>query len=673
MSTQEDMTNACVAKVPADNASQSDASSGIDKADSADKSADSKDSGSKGDGKSEGKEKNDEGKNGKSKKGKKGKKSDKSKKSKNDENSNENSSDSNGDKKKSSLKKKDKDSPKERAKQVHKGAQTAHSVWKFIKAMQLILWLKSLLQAIMTVIANIFQALFGWIIALFQTIVSFISSVIGAIASFLGVAFSIVATVAAGIGCVILCVVFAIVAAVTSPNPASYEDKVVSRTCSFSTSEITGDTEGTTDERVEKNAKKFYSVANQLGFDDVHVAGMLGNFTAEGGLDPYTIECIYDEPFKIGRRKKVAIDCNFWLDTYTNKLGISYSYAGHYKAGIGIAGFTAEANDELRSYAKKLNKDWWDIGVQTAYALTKFSESRTATYKHTKYSTPEEAAYDFCYDWERPAASAAASSIGKRKSSARTYYNKIKSWTVDTSYANSIITMTQISKDDADDSASYNSIANCFTDKAYDNSTIASAAVSLAQQDSSVLQTTSNTSAGSTADCTELYIKVNDAVTGKNGIYRSCDRCVATAVRWSGKDDKFALGPVSSTRSYVISSNKWREVKNWYGKPTNLVPGDVVLEDGHVFLYVGRETIQKVHPYWKNHKNKVPESMCVVGASYTDKAPYCQNWAPSAAYAVRHYTVYRCTAKSTSSKYKNAGASANDSQKTAAKNGKKAA
>lgn len=45
------------------------------------------------------------------------------------------------------------------------------------------------------------------------------------------------------------------------------------------------------------NAKKVYSFLHELGYTDTNIAGILGNWDVESGIDPTGTELIYDEPF----------------------------------------------------------------------------------------------------------------------------------------------------------------------------------------------------------------------------------------------------------------------------------------------------------------------------------------------------------------------------------------
>ena len=59
-----------------------------------------------------------------------------------------------------------------------------------------------------------------------------------------------------------------------------------------------------------------YSVLAAEGASPAEVAGILGNFQAESGIDPYAVEGIYDEPWTIGDQKETAWSRDFYVPLY---------------------------------------------------------------------------------------------------------------------------------------------------------------------------------------------------------------------------------------------------------------------------------------------------------------------------------------------------------------------
>lgn len=150
---------------------------------------------------------------------------------------------------------------------------------------------------------------------------------------------------------------------------------------------------------------------------------------------------------------------------------------------------------------------------------------------------------------------------------------------------------------------------------------------------------------------TKLYRSVHDKVTSNDRIYASCDRTVCVAVRWSGADDNYPLGPVSSQYNYLngAGKTKWKKVTGLSGKNC-LKPGDVLIRNGvHTLLYLGNEAVKKVY---KNSNGNFVEG------SYQDKSPGLRSYTyqgngTTVTVCGNKYEVYRNIRQETNSKYKN--------------------
>jgi len=162
-----------------------------------------------------------------------------------------------------------------------------------------------------------------------------------------------------------------------------------------------------------------------------------------------------------------------------------------------------------------------------------------------------------------------------------------------------------------------------------DHHTISSAAVAIAWE---------TKAKGNGNDGTSLYIKVKDAIFPNDPYYQSCDRGVATAVRWSGADDNFPVGDTRKQDSYLSSSSLWTFVGKYDQNYSKLKPGDIVIttpsrrgtNHGHIVLYVGNDAITKRYP------NSNAE---FVSASYQDRSPGCGD--NKSTYIGDGYHIYR--------------------------------
>lgn len=139
-----------------------------------------------------------------------------------------------------------------------------------------------------------------------------------------------------------------------------------------------------------------------------------------------------------------------------------------------------------------------------------------------------------------------------------------------------------------------------------DNTSLAAAAVSYAWP---------STSAAKGNNGTALYQYVKNKII-VDDYYRSCDRGVAIAVRWSGYDDTYPAGPCTSQEAHVITSAKWQEV-DWGGDVSKLKPGDILIATpgtwgDHTVMYVGYDIPKQIQGVTAN----VVEASLTKGAAF---------------------------------------------------------
>ena len=507
-------------------------------------------------------------------------------------------------------------------------------------SLNLIMMVKLMFSSIGAGVASAAQGIFGFFIGIAQNVGAAVSGFVSGVASFLGTTSAVVGSVFSAIGSFAVTGV-CVVAVASNATTAAVRDAPRVINCAVDVNQSIDDIEVDTNAQRLTNAQRIYSVYRQAGFSNVHIAGILGNFQQENpNLDPTNVEAIFDEPYIIGPRKQEAIDCNYDLGTYSPHAG--YSYPSGFLSGIGIGGYSAENNAALREYAQSHNRDWWDLGVQIAFGMYEYASSGwlNDTYKTTHYPNPAAAAEAFMDGYERPDASMA--NLSGRQSYAGEWYTFMGEWNVDVNYANSVLALAQTAGSNGDNSGAASMLNGCQSARSYDNSSIASAAVSFAWETREM---------GIGNNGTELYQAVHDDVFTGDTTYASCDRCVGTAVRWSGADDNYPSGHVGAQLDHCISSPKWTEVTNWNGDPANLQPGDVIFEGSnsrdHTLMYVGNEIIKAKYP-------NAEADYCLVSASINERSPGCQKW-----YSADNRRVFRNVEKETNSIYTNAGSSAN--------------
>lgn len=399
-------------------------------------------------------------------------------------------------------------------------------------------------------------------------------------------------------------------------------------------------------------SKQTASVFKELGYDNEHIAGILGNWFAESGCDPTSIETIYDEKYQIGSKKRAAM--SNWQDFTLNTVFPSYQSAnvsinrsaykgsdGKYYPGLGLGGFTGPNTTDLLSFAQNHNKQWYDFDLQLMFVITPYSHGGYSVdmnniYGNVNYGTPEDAATAFLHNWEGNTIAEA-----ERRRAAKDYFTELHTMQLDSQYAQSIIAQANASRVNGNNNAISNAIDGCSeTTQVYNNSSIAAAAASFAWD---------STDLGMHNNGTELYKQVHDGVIQGDNIYKSCDRTVCSAVRWSGADDSYPPGHVGVQLSYVLSDagkEKWKEI-NYTGEES-LEPGDIIFEGenctAHTLIYCGPDIIKSLHPN--------TTGLAIVSGSYADRSPGCGSF-----YNSSPRRVFRNIKKETNSAYTNVAAS----------------
>jgi hypothetical protein len=172
----------------------------------------------------------------------------------------------------------------------------------------------------------------------------------------------------------------------------------------------------------EANAKAVYSVLKSWGMSDENIAGILGNWSQESGIDPTSVEGIHNEPYRIGPRKQAA-----WDDEFTHIPGQSHG-------GIGLGQWSNGRTPMLLNYAQSKGLDWYTIEAQLAFMVEGDNPGDVDVFKgmiETSLGSPGAAARHFHDKWERSADN--ASMMAERVRDAEMWYGKMSGWEVDDS------------------------------------------------------------------------------------------------------------------------------------------------------------------------------------------------------------------------------------------------
>lgn len=404
----------------------------------------------------------------------------------------------------------------------------------------------------------------------------------------------------------------------------------------------------------DKEAQKIYSVLKTYGLKDSTIAGILGCWHRESHVDPTSVEGIFDEPYQIGPKKKAALGN---LAAYTSKVSTGSSQYGSGSGacpGLGLGQWTGGNGLKLMAFAKKIHKHWYDLDTQLAYLLATPTPTGMPAksfwngIEHTN-SVNAATAY-FLTHWEGVSGNA----LGEREAAANDFKRKMSGWKIDSSYGNSILSLakslgasaTQQAVSDAADAC-----AEAQTESG-DNSNLVNAALSYAWDNEKEAEGNNGT---------KLYQRVHDGIFPGDKYYMSCDRNVAMAARWSGTDVDYPIGPTSKQLQYLASSKKWKKIGSTdhfdYDK---LKPGDVMIKDGHTYLYVGHKAVLASIKRGQHKLSKVPKGADDVDASYGERSG---GIGVEARYSIIDhgdgpYDIYRCIKPDHSTKYKSIGARA---------------
>lgn len=495
------------------------------------------------------------------------------------------------------------------------------------------------------------------------TIGTFIASAATGLAGLLGTSVAVGGTILGGIAVTTAGLVVGGALVVFGPDPAVLDGIPID--CATIVQSAQTEASDMSDDQVTfENAKSVYSVMSTYGLSDNAIAGILGNWSIESGIDPTGVEGIYNEKHHIGPRKEKALNDP---DTFTRDLIFNqYSHLpinhdqyknsdGIYFMGLGLPQFTP--GSRITKVSAELGRNWYELDFQLAFILAMGTDATTGA----------KGGRDFFNTFKTEAATMSASEAAmyftryyegnttmhqsERQSAANDWASQLSSWTIDESYASSVISMASQLGGIASDGAIGSKLNECVRSMNYDNSTIAAAAVSYAYP---------TQAEGRGNNGTVLYQRVHDNVFPGDHYYQSCDRGVGAAIRWSGSDDKYPAGSTGVQNLHLKVSPRWEKVGNASSLTMDdLQPGDVFMVVGHTFMYVGQDLITQIHG-----DGVVGDS---VSASLNERSPGVDGGSSSIINRMGGrdwigrgvYSVYRMVDPQNSPKYQNAGAMAN--------------
>lgn len=455
--------------------------------------------------------------------------------------------------------------------------------------------LKNLFMTVGAAVANIGNSFLSMLVGGIKSFLGFFANAGSFIAGFFGgVVSASVATVAIGSVVVISVIAGSVLGIGALTANQGFDDgqrscvENVEKAVEANTTPEVGDV----DAAKLKNAETIYSVFSSWGMSDENIAGALGNFDVESQIDPTGVETIYDEPHTIGPRKSRAESVGYDVSQLAPEYGQRFPLIKN--VGIGLGQWTdtndgATGNTTLRNFAKDHNKSWYDLTTQLSFMMSDKDQHKPAltAFIANPEGTPEAAALTFARTWEGNT----SMHQQERQDRAKEWFLRLDNWSKDDALAESLLSQAGATVEAANEKSIHNAMNDCVETKNldFDNSSIASAMVSYSWPYRS--QSFSNKG-------TDLYVEVHDKVLPGDAWYASCDRSVASAVRWAGADDNFPAGAVPTQKTYMdTNSEKWERV-NWNGDKSKLNPGDIGISpnQGHVIMYVGEALPKAKYP-----------------------------------------------------------------------------
>lgn len=299
-------------------------------------------------------------------------------------------------------------------------------------------WLKGILMQMAALAVNLWNMVLGAILTAVKGVVGFFMGIGAGVAGFFGGAVSAAAAGAtsfvASVAAVAVLVGGAVVGVSATVNATAQRDGAIScEVPAQAALDVVEGQEGNADQITLANAQTVYSVLAAWGMPKENIAGILGNWQMESGIDPTSVEGIYDERFNVGPKKKAAEDANF--GGYTNSLGNTMEVRG-----LGLGQWTNGRGQKLIDYAQRIGQPWHKLETQLGFMIGGDNQGSIDIVKdmiQTSLGTPGDAALHFHHVWEVSADG--QDGLDRRSEAATAWMGKFGGWTENKALADSIL------------------------------------------------------------------------------------------------------------------------------------------------------------------------------------------------------------------------------------------
>ncbi|PDQ35479.1 MAG: hypothetical protein B5766_05270 [Candidatus Lumbricidophila eiseniae] len=293
-------------------------------------------------------------------------------------------------------------------------------------------WLKMMWATLVAVVQNFLAMVGAWVMNGVSQITGFFTSVGAFIGNALGIS-TMAGALSSGISAIVVgaFLISGLLLGLGSSGAAQHEGAVVDcRVGSVQTAAMdNADPNGVKSVQLE-NAKMVYSVFSAWGMSDANIAGILGNWQAESGIDPTSVQGIYESAYQMTDAKK--------------------SGAQNTDNGIGLGQWSFGRNSNLRDFASASGKNWWSLTTQLAFTISSTEGGNAQIVKgmvSTDQGTPAKAAIFFHDEWER---SADTTQMAQRRANyAATWFAMMSGWRANKSLADSVLAQAGTTLGDA--------------------------------------------------------------------------------------------------------------------------------------------------------------------------------------------------------------------------------
>jgi hypothetical protein len=285
-------------------------------------------------------------------------------------------------------------------------------------------YLKGLMMTMAALAMNVWSMALGLALGAAKAVVGAVmgvgAMVSGAVGGAVSAATAGVASFVAGIAVSAVVLVSAVVGVTGGSDIAMKDGGMDCRVTATRALDKVEGSDASVDAKTLANAKTIYGVLSAWGMPDANIAGIVGNWDAESGVDPTSVQGYFSSPQLISDEKKSAA-------TDTDN-------------GIGLGQWTFGRNAQLRTYAEGHAKDWWTLEMQLGFMISAAEGGNATIVKDmivTPYGTPAEAAIYFHDSWERSADTSAMAA--RRGEKATKWMGMFSGWEKNQALADSIL------------------------------------------------------------------------------------------------------------------------------------------------------------------------------------------------------------------------------------------